>query len=396
MNVTTPEQVTTAGGGVVRVARSLALLVEREAPRSEAQGAVTAETLAALHDADLFRLQVPAELGGAEADLLTALEVVEEVCRADGSAGWTLMAGMANMAIAGAFFGDEAVEKIFADPRSVIAGQIAPRGVAVAAGPAGYRVEGTFGFASGSTHANWFFAGFREVGDDGSAVRLETGLPSVVVGVFPRDAVELLGNWDVIGLVATASVDYQIPPHVLPTPFTFEFFRAEPQRGGALYRIGANGLTCVAHSGFALGVARRALDEIGAIARSKRRPGRPTLIDDPLFQYQYAQAEAALSGARSFVRSSLRDLEQAAFCDGLTMPLRARARLATSHACTTAAEVVAVAYRHSGSTGLKQGSVVNRCYRDIAAGEQHVFTDHNSVRDAGLVYLDNAPPSMWL
>lgn len=394
MNVTTSEQIT-APGDMVGTARALAGVIEGEAARSEAERAVTALTLDALHGADLFRLQVPAELGGAEADLLSALEVVEEVCRADGSAGWTLMAGMANMAIAGAFFDDEAVADIFADPRAVIAGQIAPRGVAVAE-PVGYRVEGTFGFASGSSHASWLFGGFREVADDGSPVRLETGLPSVVVGVFPRDRVELLGNWDVIGLVATASVDYRIPSQSVRAPYTFEFFQAQPRRGGALYRIGANGLTCVAHSGFALGVGRRALDEIGAIARSKRRPGRPTLIDDPLFQYDYARAEASLAAARDFVRSALRDLEEAAHRDGLTMQLRARARLATSHACTTAAGVVELAYRHSGSTGLRQGSVINRCYRDIAAGEQHVFTDHNSVRDAGLVYLDNAPSTLWL
>src|SRR5581483_4670325 len=370
-----------SGAGPVALARSLAGVVEGQAGRAEADGAVTAPTLKVLHDTGLFRLQAPAELGGAEADLITALEVVEEVCRADGSAGWTLMAGMANMAITGAFFGDEAVAEIFGDPRSEAAG---------------YRMEGRFGFASGSSHANWFLGGFREMTDDGSPVRLEIGLPSVVVGVFPREAVELLGNWDVIGLVATASVDYRIPARPVGLPYTFEFFRAGPVRGGPLYRIGANGLTCVAHSGFALGVARRALDEIGLIARSKRRPGRPTLIDDPLFQYEYARAEAALSSARSFVVSSLRDLEDAARDDGLTPRLRAQARLATSHACTTAADVVAMAYRHSGSTGLKQGSAINRCYRDIAAGEQHVFTDHNSVRDAGLVYLDNAPPSLWL
>jgi alkylation response protein AidB-like acyl-CoA dehydrogenase len=395
MNVTTPQCTTSSATGALDLARSVSGLIEADAARSEADRTVTAATLDALHGADLFRLQVPAELGGAEADLLTACAVVEEICRADGSAGWSLMAGMANMAIAGAFFSDEAVKEIFGDPRSVIAGQIAPRGVAVAE-PAGYRVEGTFGFASGSSHANWLFGGFRETSGDGSPVRLENGLPSVVVGVFPKQAVELLGNWDVIGLVATASVDYRIPDQLLPTPYTFEFFRAGPQRGGPLYRIGANGLTCVAHSGFALGVARRALDEIGSIARTKRRPGRPTLIGDPLFQYEYAQAEAALDGARSFVRSALGDLEAAAYRDEVTLQLRARARLATSHACTTAAEVVGVAYRHSGSTGLRQGSVINRCYRDIAAGEQHVFTDHNSVRDAGLVYLDNAPPSMWL
>ena len=47
-----------------------------------------------------------------------------------------------------------------------------------------------------------------------------------------------------------------------------------------------------------------------------------------MFQYDYARAEATLSAARDFVCSALRDLEEAAARDGLTMHLRARARLA--------------------------------------------------------------------
>jgi alkylation response protein AidB-like acyl-CoA dehydrogenase len=390
MNVTTSP----TGRGLLALTRSLSTLLDEESPRAEADGAITAATVEAFHDAGLFRLQAPTEVGGHEADMITAVEVIEEACRADGSAGWALMAGMTNMAIAGAFFGDEAVEEIFSDPKAVIAGQIAPRGVAVAE-TGGYRAEGDFGFASGATHANWFFGGFREEADGGS-VRLENGLPSVVAAAFPRQRVELLGNWNVIGLVATASVDYRIPRQYVDESYTFEFFRAAPRRGGGLYRIGANGLTCVAHSGFALGIARRALDEIALIARSKRRPGRATLIDDPVFQYDYAHAEAALSAARGFVHTALRGLEEAAEHDALTLRHRAQARLATTHACSAAAQVVGVAYRHSGSAGLREGSVINRCYRDIAAGEQHIFTDHHTYRDAALVYLDNAPASIWL
>ena len=44
---------------------------------------------------------------GEEADLPTVLEVYEEVCRADGSAGWTLLANATTSAFAGAYTGPD-------------------------------------------------------------------------------------------------------------------------------------------------------------------------------------------------------------------------------------------------------------------------------------------------
>ncbi|MBV9578482.1 MAG: acyl-CoA dehydrogenase family protein [Chloroflexi bacterium] len=47
----------------------------------------------ALHDAGLFGLKAPRELGGGlEADPLTQIEVYEAVSRIDTSAGWALIA----------------------------------------------------------------------------------------------------------------------------------------------------------------------------------------------------------------------------------------------------------------------------------------------------------------
>jgi hypothetical protein len=53
--------------------------------------------------------------------------------------------------------------------------------------------------------------------------------------------------------------------------------------------------------------------------------------------------------------------------------------------------VAGVAFRFSGSTGLRNGSAIQRCYRDLSAGEQHVFTDQNSYRDAGRLLLGVGP-----
>src|SRR5882724_977563 len=274
------------------LARELAPLLEEHAAANEDGVTLAAPVVAALHDRGLFHLLVPVAFGGSEVPVRTAFEVFEEVSRADGATGWSLMAGAIYLAVAAGYLPDEGARAIFADPRAVAAGQVAPLGTATIADGGGWTVEGRFGFASGGLHASWFYGGFREHAVSGEPVMLADGLPSIVVGLFPVSAVELLGNWDVIGLVGTGSVDYRIPAQTLEPAFSFPLFEPELRRGHPRLRMGLAGLTCIGHAAFATGVARRALDELVVLATSKRRIGRSTLIDDPVFQYRYAQAEA--------------------------------------------------------------------------------------------------------
>jgi alkylation response protein AidB-like acyl-CoA dehydrogenase len=375
----------------LELARELAPLLEGQAAANEDRATLAAPVVAALHERGLFTLLVPAAFGGSEVPVRTAYEVFEEVARADGATGWSLMAGAIYLGVAAGYLPDGGAAAVFADPRPVAAGQVAPLGTATADPAGGWTVEGRFGFASGGLHASWFYGGFRELDAGGEPVLLAEGLPSIVVGLFPLPAVELLGNWDVLGLVGTGSVDYAVPPQRLDPAFSFPLFEPELCRGHPRLRMGLAGLTAIGHCAFATGVARRALDELGALAASKRRIGRATLIDDPVFQYRYAQAEAQLAAARSFARSALEDLEAAAIAGVIPTPTRTRARLAATFAAETALDVAEVAFRFSGSTGLRNGSAIQRCYRDLSAGEQHVFTDHNSYRDAGRLLLGVGP-----
>jgi len=70
------------------------------------------------------------------------------------------------------------------------------------------------------------------------------------------------------------------------------------------------------------------------------------------------------------------------------------ARLATTHTAEAALEVAGAAFRFAGSTGLRNGSALQRCYRDLSAGEQHVFTDFNTYRDAGRLLLGVGPDTL--
>ncbi len=98
---------------VLARAQGLADLIGAEAARSEADATLSPLVVEAFHETGLFGLMVPKELGGEEADLPTVLAVYEEVCRADGSAGWSLLANATTSAFAGAYTGPSAVAAMF-------------------------------------------------------------------------------------------------------------------------------------------------------------------------------------------------------------------------------------------------------------------------------------------
>ena len=84
------------------------------ADEAEANATLPLTTVQALDDAGLLALKLPAALGGAEADLVTQLEVLEAVTYIDTSAGWCILIGAAAIASPGAFLVDEAIAQSFA------------------------------------------------------------------------------------------------------------------------------------------------------------------------------------------------------------------------------------------------------------------------------------------
>jgi alkylation response protein AidB-like acyl-CoA dehydrogenase len=361
---------------LLEAARSLAPLFESEAAAAESAGELTPSTVAALHEAGLFALMVPSSLGGAEADAVTALEVLTEVCRADGSTGWALLANVTSTAFAAAYCGESAVKEMFTTGTrpAVHAGQFAPRGTAEPVA-GGYRVAGRYSFASGSSHAGYLAAGAL-CGDQ------------MLAYYVPKELAVILGNWDVMGLAGTASVDYEIPEQVIDADWTFSLLSAEPLRGGPVYRLGVLSLTSIGHAAFALGVGQRAMEEITAIAGGKARLGAVPVRDQQLFQHDYAMHDAAMQAARSWTFDVFGQAQAAV--DAGSMPdavLANRLRQATTWSTRVAADAVRFAYTWSGSDGLRNPSVLGRCFRDMHAGTQHLFVDNNTLTQAAQALL---------
>lgn len=369
--------------------RQLTPLIEAAADRSEEQGTMPDDVVDALADAGLFWVLVPQELGGLEVDVRTAIEVFDELAYADGSTGWSLMANATSSAFASVYLPDETALPMFVDGAErpdpgharrlpIHGGMFGPVGEAVQRDGA-LEFTGRYSFGSGTGHSDWIAAGAM-LTVDGEPALDELGLPDMRVAFVPRDQVTFTGNWNALGLSGTGSFDYTVDHVLVPEDRTFRLLTCVPLRGGDVFRIGLFALTALGHAGFATGVGRRAIDEIVRIAQDKARLGADPIASQQLFQHDLAIHDAAMRSARAFVFEAFEELEAAVSGGGDATNLQVqRVRQATTYATRVAADACRFAYTWAGSAGLRQPSVVGRCFRDISAGTQHLFVDNNTL-----------------
>lgn len=326
---------------------------------------VPAVTVEAMVEAGLHAIATPKEVGGAELALVDQLDVFAELSRADGSAGWCAMANAVTVAFFGAWTPNRFTDELFADGVPLAAGQFAPNGVAVPDGD-GYRVTGQYQFGSGIGHSQWAGAGTLTQPDDGSD-------PAIRFALMPIDQVELQGNWNVLGLESTASWDYVVDDVFVPAEATFDFFAPERHRGGAVYDLGVLCLTACGHAGFALGVGRRIIDELTALAADRLRMGAATtLAESEHFQRELATMESRWRACDAWLHQAFTDVQHEAETTGPDQGSIDWVRQATVHATRELADVARDAYLAAGTTALREGPL-QRGFRDLHAGSQHFF-----------------------
>lgn len=376
-------------------AESLAELIKERADAAEADCHLSDAVVNALREKNLYASLVPQCLGGHETDLVTALKVSRELARADGSTGWCFMAQMCWNSAVGAYMGDSAVAEIFADTADVIiAGQGMPNGTAEKVS-GGYQVNGNWRFGSGITHADYVQFGCV-LTRDGEPLRKKSGAPRIRLCATTPDKVEIKKDWDVMGLRGTGSYDYSVRDLFIPDDFSYDSDVIVPLRGGPVYSLGLKNTTALGHTAFALGVGRRALEELRELVSQRRPSAYGYMGDMPAFQKDYAMAELKLDGLDTLAFEVWGSIQQALDA-GEEPDLRqvARVRALTRHAHEVVAEVISFAYKMGGGAALR-GGALQRCFRDIHAGTQHVLVSSQIAEAAGKVMLGfNEPGEKW-
>lgn len=376
----------------LKTARELRPVIEAGAAEGERLSHVPDEVIRAICESGIWGLKVPREFGGAEVDARTYIDVIEELSYADGSTGWVVMA--AGFAGGGVGLGPSALDRIYGGDEGIIcAAQVSSLGKAERV-DRGYRVwDGHFHFGSGSRYASWFGGAFA-VEQDGEPVLNEHGKPVVIMGFTSRDKVRLKGNWDVMGLAATGSYDFDIVDQEIPDDWIFGL-PGRKNVGGPIHAIGVS----IGHVAWALGVGKRALDEIHALAIRKRRFQRTTLIDQPRFQLEYGRRLAAMEAARTQVRKVFDDWYDAAKQGPVGIECRAQARLASCWATEVALDAAQFAMFSAGSNGVRNdegGNTLQRVFRDMQTGATHRHIDQDTLAECAQVALGIADPLLQL
>jgi alkylation response protein AidB-like acyl-CoA dehydrogenase len=211
---------------------SIAPILAEHAPLSEKLGRQDAPSIEALRSTRLVRMFAPRELGGLEADPVTAILVLEALARIDGSASWTIGILGSSALFAGPYLPAATARRIYAKGVPPMAGSFVPKGQAEPVA-GGYRVKGRWPFASGIHHADWVMAGAFVPGQPNPA-----GSRLVVM---PRDQVVIHDNWQVAGLRGTGSCDFSIESVFVPEEMTcplMDVMLGKAITGGAAVRLG--------------------------------------------------------------------------------------------------------------------------------------------------------------
>jgi alkylation response protein AidB-like acyl-CoA dehydrogenase len=354
-------------------ARGLVPLLDAAAPRIEAARELTGDVLDALHRAELFRLLIPRSLGGAELEPWKFVEAIETVAKGDASSAWCLCQN-SGCSMSAAYLRPEVAAEVFGDARAVLAWGAGAVGTAHAV-DGGYRVGGTWQFASGSRHVTWLGGHCLVVEKDGTPRLAADGTRVERTMLFPRARASIRDVWHVVGLKGTGSDTYSVADLFVPDAYTLDRFNAlERREPGRLYRFTSSQLYASGFAGVALGVARATLDAFVDLARNKRPRGAgTTLRDNAVAQSEVGLAEARLRSARTYVLQTLREIwETLSGQDELTLDQRMAVRLAATFAIQEARDVVDMAYHAAGSTGILESGPFERRFRDVHAVCQQV------------------------
>ena len=368
-------------------ARSLRELAEQEAPVSEEHRTLSPALVDAMWSSGLMTYLNAPEAGGVGPSCVDAIETWIEMASQDGSFGWIGIANMPSAAASTAYLPDEGFQEVFGDPtrRVTVAGQFFPNGTGEAV-DGGYVLSGSWNFGSGTAHSEYIAAGFFPVVDG----EVEFDFARIQAALVHRDDVQFKDGWHVQGLRGTGSYDYSVDSVFVPQHRCFPLFAREPRRGdGAMFRMGMMPITAAGHAAWALGVARSMLDDVAELALTKARMSdMDTLANRQTFQRNLAHHTGMWRAARAGVVETFGRVEaEVAAGAELTPTMRADMRVAATYATEASREVGQWAHLAAGTTAIRDGSRLERAFRDLYTGTQHAFISEKTYIDSAQIWL---------
>lgn len=346
---------------------------------------VPKDAIASMKRAGIFRASTPKRFGGDPLPPAEFLQMIERIGTADGSAAWVAAFGSANTYLAPLPLATQ--EKIYANgPDQAYAGGLYPLQAAETV-PGGWNVSGRWQFASGCKGADWIGVGIK------SSTPPLNGMPApVLMAVCPADEVEIVDNWDVVGMQGTGSHDTRLKDKF----FAYEWTCVRGAPGlidEPLFRYPSLAYQAEVHAAVNVGLARAALDIVTDMAGgAKIMPGAPRLGDRAYYRIKLGLCEAKWRSARMFFYDTCMEAWDCVLAgDPVSEQLDTLLRLSATYAARTSAEVVQEAYQIAGMSAIQSTHRLQRIVRDAMVVTQHAALSESIYETAGAVFAQMAP-----
>jgi len=367
---------------------ALAPMVVRLTPDIEQARRLPAELVSALKSTRIYGMLVPQRYGGLGLDAPSAFRAVRALARLDGSVGWNAALGQVGSLIP--FLASQTLcEEIFKDGKDhIIAGSGQPVGRAERV-PGGWRVTGSWPFASGCQNAEWI---------GGTCVMMEGGSPldaSDRPGPMIRtcgmssEHWEIRDTWHAFGLRGTGSHHVELTDVFVPEENFFEFpfgtsFAPDPIFGKFPE------IVVLSHSAVAVGIAEGAVMDLVELARAgvKQLFMTTPLVETERFKEGLARLDAELMAARALLEAQItcvwQNPERPTGKDLSRVAEQLQAAIWITATCVRVAEGC---FELAGSRAVYESSSLQRRVRDLRVAAQHMAVHPRHYITAGPAVL---------
>jgi alkylation response protein AidB-like acyl-CoA dehydrogenase len=361
---------------LVECARTLVPQLRQRVKEMDQLRQLPAATIKDLQDAGLFQLTTPRIYGGHQVDMRTFLDIAAEIGRGDASTAWVLSLTNISTWLATILYPEQAQQEVFSvEGGARVCASLTPRQCTVKRVEGGYLIEeGKWGFNSGIYHANWDILGIPLLNEHGEVV--DQGL-----AILPTQDVELLNDWDTIGMQGTGSTTVTVHNKFVPdyrvasiSQATEGHYASQNLRNEVEYRWAFVPALTLILAFPLLGAARGMLELF-----LERLPNRGILYtwhakqaEATLTHLQVAEAASKIDAAQLLLQRAADDITSWAERDQYMEYLnRARVRMDSGYAARLLYEAADIIGEASGGSFAAANNLLNHIWRDIRTGSLH-------------------------
>lgn len=356
-------------------------LFQSEAENSERLRRPTPAVQQALKDSGIFQLLLPVEYGGRAAGPLELLKVISRISHADGSLGWLARVLTSETGYAAASLPEETAQELFGGENKALVAGLSSMDFSGTARQVdgGYIVNGEWQYVPGLSMATHVDLG---VTVEGTGERITC--------VVPRSSLKINDNWNMLGLVSSATLDYSAWELFVPENYTFLPGPENLLRGSSLLRLSPSALATLNQGAWSQGVGQRILDELKRLTQKDHGvTGRD--VTSAEFYAEFARHYSHVRGTGALLREIWGEVEDVLRSDkNLDVDLQTMLRLGASLSTRTVLEISHLAHRFAGAQVMRNG-VLQRFFRDGHAGTQHRGTAHFVTQQCGQILSGTLP-----